>query len=83
MDRGLQDTVARAASTLAVPHQSLPSGAGHDALVLARYVPSAMLFVPSIGGRSHHVSENTSDEDIVTGADVMLEAVERHLESLA
>ena len=33
----------------------LPSGGGHDAMVMARYMPTAMLFVPSIGGRSHDV----------------------------
>jgi N-carbamoyl-L-amino-acid hydrolase len=38
-----------------------------------------MLFVPSIGGRSHHVSENTADADIVRGAEVLLRAVERFI----
>jgi N-carbamoyl-L-amino-acid hydrolase len=50
----------------------MPSGAGHDAMIMAKYVPTGMLFVPSIGGRSHHVSENTKDADIVAGANVML-----------
>ena len=42
---------------------------------LARKLPAAMLFVPSIGGISHHWSENTSDEDIVLGAQVFTDAI--------
>jgi beta-ureidopropionase / N-carbamoyl-L-amino-acid hydrolase len=53
----------------------LASGAGHDAMMLARRVPAGMLFVPSIGGRSHHVSEDTRAEDIIIGAQVMAGAV--------
>jgi N-carbamoyl-L-amino-acid hydrolase len=52
----------------------MPSGAGHDAQVLATIMPAGMLFVPSIGGISHHWSENTADADIVTGAEVFAEA---------
>lgn len=49
----------------------MPSGAGHDAMILARHIPSAMLFIPSIGGRSHVVAEDTSKADIVLGAEVL------------
>ena len=45
----------------------MPSGAGHDAQILARHMPAAMMFVPSIEGISHHWSEDTSDADIVLG----------------
>jgi N-carbamoyl-L-amino-acid hydrolase len=55
-------------------HVDMPSGAGHDAMVFSRHMPSAMLFVPSIDGISHHWTENTSDEDIVMGARVYLDA---------
>src|SRR5580704_13786751 len=51
---------ARHAPGLAV---RMPSGAGHDAQHVARVMPAAMLFVPSINGISHHWAENTSDED--------------------
>ncbi len=54
---------------------SLPSGAGHDAMVVARYMPAAMMFIPSIGGISHDVTENTSDADIVFGCEVLADAV--------
>ncbi len=53
----------------------MPSGAGHDAQWLARKLPAAMMFVPSIGGISHHWSENTADEDIVLGAQVFTDAI--------
>ena len=59
--------------------QRMPSGAGHDAQILATIMPAGMLFVPSIGGISHHWSENTDDADIVTGAEVFVEACRRLL----
>jgi beta-ureidopropionase / N-carbamoyl-L-amino-acid hydrolase len=61
----------------------MPSAAGHDAQVLATIMPAAMLFVPSIGGISHHWTENTADEDIVTGAQVFVETCRRLLERAA
>jgi len=74
MNSAFQDTIEAASRTFAggksVP---MPSGAGHDAQVLATIMPSAMLFVPSIGGISHHWTENTDDADIVTGAEVFVE----------
>jgi beta-ureidopropionase / N-carbamoyl-L-amino-acid hydrolase len=57
----------------------MPSGAGHDAQILATIMPAGMLFVPSIGGISHHWSENTDDADIVTGAQVFVDACRRLL----
>ena len=57
----------------------MPSGAGHDAQVLATIMPAGMLFVPSIDGISHHWSENTDDTDIVTGAEVFVETCRRLL----
>lgn len=59
-----------AASEAAAPgvHTRMPSGAGHDAQILSKVMPAGMLFVPSIGGISHHWTENTADDDIVTGA---------------
>jgi N-carbamoyl-L-amino-acid hydrolase len=70
-----------AAAEARVPgkHERIPSGAGHDAQVFAKHMPSGMMFVPSIGGISHHWSENTSDEDIGLGAQVFVDAVARLL----
>jgi N-carbamoyl-L-amino-acid hydrolase len=76
MDERLQSALDTAAERHAPgKHIRMPSGAGHDAQWLARRLPSAMMFVPSIGGISHHWSENTSDEDIVLGAQVFADAI--------
>jgi N-carbamoyl-L-amino-acid hydrolase len=50
----------------------MPSGAGHDAQMLARVCPSAMVFVPSVGGLSHNPAELTHPDDLAAGADVLL-----------
>ena len=80
MDESLQAAIAAAAEARC-PGKGLrmPSGAGHDAQYLARVMPAAMLFVPSIGGISHHWTENTADADIVLGAQVFCDAVVRML----
>jgi N-carbamoyl-L-amino-acid hydrolase len=59
--------------------QSMPSGAGHDAQNIARHMPAAMLFVPSIGGISHHWAEDTKDEDLALGIRVLDTAARRFL----
>ena len=53
----------------------MPSGAGHDAQMLARVCPTAMIFVPSVGGISHNIKEFTRAEDVQAGADVLLNVV--------
>jgi N-carbamoyl-L-amino-acid hydrolase len=53
----------------------LPSGAGHDAQILAAICPSCMIFVPSVRGVSHNVEEFTSPQDIQAGGDVLLRLV--------
>mgnify|MGYP006274669287 CR=1 FL=1 len=75
MDAGLRAALGAAAQARAPGlAQDMPSGAGHDAQVLSSRVPSAMLFVPSIGGISHHWSEDTSEADIVLGCRVLADA---------
>lgn len=54
----------------------MPSGAGHDAMVLGRCMPAAMLFIPSIGGRSHDIVENTAEADIVFGCEILAGVVD-------
>jgi len=71
MANDLIELIQRAAAAAGEQAMLMPSGAGHDALVLACFIPAAMMFVPSIGGRSHDVSENTSDADIVRGCEVL------------
>jgi N-carbamoyl-L-amino-acid hydrolase len=74
MDGVFQQTIEAASASFAGGKSiRMPSGAGHDAQILATIMPAGMLFVPSIGGISHHWSENTDDADIVTGAQVFVE----------
>ncbi|MGX5719242.1 hydantoinase/carbamoylase family amidase [Shinella zoogloeoides] len=51
----------------------MTSGAGHDAQMIARIAPSAMIFVPSKGGISHNPAEHTDEADLVAGANVLLD----------
>jgi N-carbamoyl-L-amino-acid hydrolase len=75
MDAGFQDALERAAERDAPGvHIRMPSGAGHDAQIFAEQLPSAMLFVPSIGGISHHYAEDTRDDDLVLGCQVLADA---------
>ncbi|MGH6742987.1 MAG: M20/M25/M40 family metallo-hydrolase, partial [Bradyrhizobium sp.] len=74
MDAAFQDVIEAASQTFAAGKSvRMPSGAGHDAQVLSTVMPAAMLFVPSVGGISHHWTENTADADIVIGAEVFVE----------
>ena len=57
----------------------MPSGAGHDAQWIGRVMPAAMLFVPSIGGISHHWAEDTKREDLALGCEVLADAAARIL----
>ena len=56
-------------------HHRMFSGAGHDAQYIASFIPSAMIFVPSINGKSHCEEEETTFEDCAKGADVLLQTV--------
>lgn len=76
MDENLQHHLAMAAQQHAPDAwMRMPSGAGHDAQILAQQIPAGMLFVPSIGGVSHDFAEDTSPEDIVLGCQVLADAV--------
>ncbi len=75
MDAGLQEHIARAAERHAPGKwQRMPSGAFHDAGFISASLPSAMLFIPSIGGISHDFAENSRDDDIVLGCQVLADA---------
>ncbi len=76
----LQESLFRAAETLAPgAAMRMLSGAGHDAQYMARVMPSAMLFTPSIGGISHHWSEDTKPEDLALSVRILAEAAEDFL----
>ncbi len=59
--------------------QRMPSGAGHDAQYIARKMPVAMLFTPSIGGISHHWAEDTKEEDLALCCQILADGAERFL----
>lgn len=67
--------VADAAGALGYTHERIVSGAGHDAIHLARYCPTAMVFIPCVGGLSHNEAEDALPDDVTRGADVLLNAV--------
>ena len=74
-DRGLVDRIEQAAGRRGLPCRRMTSGAGHDAQMMARITPSAMIFVPSIAGISHNPKESTPDADLLAGANVLLDVV--------
>jgi N-carbamoyl-L-amino-acid hydrolase len=74
-DPTVVNLVEQHAQALGCTHQRMPSGAGHDAQMLARICPAAMIFVPSAGGLSHNVREHTEPADLQRGAQVLLQVV--------
>jgi len=76
-DPTLRAAITASARELGLPHRTLPSGAGHDAQIVARIAPIGMIFVPSIGGVSHVPEEDTAAADLVAGARVLLRTVLR------
>lgn len=71
-DAGLVDRVERHAKALSLSTRRMPSGAGHDAQMMQRICPTAMIFVPSVAGLSHNVKEHTEAADLAAGAQVLL-----------
>jgi beta-ureidopropionase / N-carbamoyl-L-amino-acid hydrolase len=66
------DLVEATARRLGHSTRRMSSGAGHDAQMLARICPAAMIFTPSVGGLSHNIAEHTHPADVTAGADVLL-----------
>ena len=80
MDERFLEAIEESAAVHALDkHVRMPSGAGHDAQVIGLKMPAAMMFVPSIGGISHHFTENTHDADIVLGCQVFADAAAKIL----
>ena len=71
-DAALADRIAHHAENMNLSHRRMTSGAGHDAQMLARICPTAMIFVPSVGGISHNPAEHTDPADLIAGANVLL-----------
>lgn len=74
-DATMIDRVEAHAQSLGLTHMRMPSGAGHDAQMLARVCPTSMIFVPSVNGLSHNIAEFTATADLQAGADVLLRMV--------
>ncbi|HWL69974.1 MAG TPA: Zn-dependent hydrolase [Geminicoccus sp.] len=74
-DPALVARIEQAAAKRGLPVRRMTSGAGHDAQMLARICPSAMIFVPSRDGISHNPAEYTAPEALVAGAEVLLDVV--------
>ncbi len=70
-----RSALAGAARAAGTSFMEMPSGAGHDANLMALVTDAGMLFVPSVGGRSHCPEEETAFEDIAAGVDVLYRAV--------
>jgi beta-ureidopropionase / N-carbamoyl-L-amino-acid hydrolase len=73
----IQSNIEAAAAELGLKTMRLPSGAGHDAQMMARIGPMGMIFVPSIGGISHSPKELTRWQDCSNGANVLLQTILR------
>jgi N-carbamoyl-L-amino-acid hydrolase len=71
----VQRAIEGASSRLGLESRHLPSGAGHDAQMMATLMPMGMIFVPSVGGISHSPKELTSWQDCANGANMLLETV--------
>ena len=78
-DAALADDIAAAAHTLGYSHKRMTSGAGHDAQMIARIAPTAMIFVPSAKGISHNPREYTSPAELDAGVHVLLAVVRKRL----
>ncbi len=74
-DERIVGWIGRSCDALGLSWQRMPSGAGHDAQEIALIAPMGMIFVPSVGGISHAPLEFTPPEDVVNGADVLLNTV--------
>ncbi len=75
MNAELGKIIEKCAKELGATSMHMPSGAGHDAQHLTDHVPTAMMFIPSIDGRSHDTSENSDDSDILLGLEVLAKTV--------
>lgn len=74
-DPAIREKIAESARELGLSAHSMPSGAGHDAQNTARIAPTGLIFIPSAGGISHSPREFSETEDVVNGANVLLQTL--------
>ena len=77
MDPRLMALIRDTCEANAVSYEVMPSGAGHDAMQMARIAPTGMIFIPSTRGISHNPREWTHPDDICRGAQILVEAIIR------
>ena len=77
MDPQVIAALEEGAADAGSPARRMPSGAGHDAMIVGRHIPAGMLFAPSIGGRSHSEEEDTDPADLVRAAQALTNAIAR------
>jgi len=80
-DTDLVQAIATSAQRLGLSHRRMTSGAGHDAQMLARIAPAAMIFVPSRDGISHNPREHTDAAQLIQGAQVLLDVATQYLQA--
>jgi len=74
-DAGIVGAIEASAARFGYTHRRMTSGAGHDAQMIARIAPAAMIFVPSRGGISHNPREHSDDGQLLMGAQVLLDVI--------
>lgn len=74
-DEKIVDSIEQSTKLLNYPYKRMFSGAGHDAQFIASYIPTGMIFVPSIKGKSHCEEELTTWEDCEKGVNLLMEVV--------
>ncbi|HHV38622.1 MAG TPA: Zn-dependent hydrolase [Tepidimicrobium sp.] len=74
-DENIAQLIENSANRRGLKSKRMISGAGHDAQMIARICPTAMIFVPSVGGISHNPKEYTPETDLVAGANVLLDVI--------
>lgn len=74
LDEHLRSRIAHHADERGLSWRSIPSGAGHDSQIVARLAPTAMVFVPSIGG-SHNPTEHATWQAVENGANLLLDTL--------
>ncbi|MGY3777938.1 allantoate deiminase [Isobaculum melis] len=75
MDTEIIDVLKKASDKAGVNYRTMHSGAGHDSQIIAPHIPTAMIFVPSIGGISHNPAEDTELPDLVEGVKTLAAAL--------
>ncbi|MEC8828482.1 MAG: hydantoinase/carbamoylase family amidase, partial [Actinomycetota bacterium] len=74
-DDRVVDQIEHLATRRGLSTKRMPSGAGHDAQMMARVCPTGMIFVPSVGGVSHNPAEHTDEQDLIAGAQLLADTL--------